>query len=467
MDFTGKVFLAFLAPVLLLHAVLRWRRFGNRWVNVHIAASSLALYALWYPPGLLLLAFNALALWAFGWYRRSQLYRPWGVALGILPPLGVLFAFKYYDFFSELLFRAEGPLRLALPVGISFYTFTVIGYVIDLHRRAPRRLLSLVDATIVVGFWPHLAAGPILRSRQVLANIRRKLPLTKHQLSIAFLLIFGGAAKKMLIADNLGAYVDANLSRGIEQMRGPEALSTLLGFAGQIYVDFSGYSEMAIGFALLIGFRLPANFAQPYRALSLGEFWHRWHISLSRWFRDYVYIPLGGNRTTHVRGLSNLFLVFLLSGLWHGAGAGFVVWGAIHGSVMVLEKLTARWHRRLPTLVRWSLTFIVVVLAWAFFRLEAPDARVLLERICRLGDYPALSLDSVYYQLPIWGLLLLIVGEHCCPHYEVTPSGEVALPGTANGEPRRAWRAMLLVSLLFMVSLLFAGHSLPFIYFNF
>lgn len=467
MDFTGKVFLAFLAPVLALHALSCWRRFPTRWSNVLIAVSSLALYALWYPPACVLLAFDTLVLWAFGEFRRSRFYPAWGLALGIAPPLGLLFVFKYYDFFYELFWEREGPLRLALPVGISFYTFTVVGYLVDLHRRASPRRLSLADATILVGFWPHLAAGPILRSRDILRNVRRRLPLTRERALLAFLLIFGGAAKKMLVADNLGAYVNANLGRGIDAMRGPEALSTLLGFAGQIYVDFSAYSEMAIGFALLLGFRLPANFAHPYRALSLGEFWHRWHISLSQWFRDYIYIPLGGSRKGYVRGLVHLWIVFLLSGLWHGAGMNFVVWGAIHGSALVLERLVGQRRERLPVAVRWAFTFAVVVLAWSFFRLDISEACLLLRKIFSWDGYREFSLDSAFYHLPIWFFLLLIVAEHLFPHYEVTASGAVALPGTGRCEPRQARRATAQVSAVFCLSLLFSGSPLPFIYFNF
>jgi len=465
MDFTSQVFIAFLLPVLGLHALLYWRRASNRAQNTLIAVSSVALYALWYPPALLLLGINALVLWGFGRFRASARYRPWGLALGVVPPLLVLFVFKYFDFFSRVLGLESKALGWALPVGISFYTFTVVGYVVDLHRRA-RRPLTPTEATLVVAFWPHLAAGPILRSRQILGNIRHKMPLTPPQWLLAFLLIFGGAAKKMLVADNLGAYVNANLSQGVNKMAAVQAFSTLLGFGGQIYADFSGYSDMAIGFALLLGFRLPANFAHPYRSLSLTEFWRRWHISLSQWFRDYLYIPLGGSRVGYARSLVNLFVVFVLSGLWHGAGVNFVVWGAIHGAVLIVEKVTWRWRERLPASLRWAMTFTVVLLAWAFFRLEMSDAWLLITKASGFGT-KSFSFDSVYYVLPIWGFLSLVVLEHLLPYYQVNRRGNVVLPAATAAARQRVVGTLAAVSAAFVISLLLSGRPLPFIYFNF
>lgn len=472
MDFTSKTFVAFLAPVLLLHALFHWRRVGNRGINALIALTSVALYALWYLPGLALLGVNVLALWGYARFRVAPGYRPWGVMLGILPPLSLLFLFKYFDFFAGLL-SLHGRLGWALPVGISFYTFTVVGYVVDLHRR-PRPPLTLTRATLVVGFWPHLAAGPILRSRQILGNIRHKIPLTSAQWVLAFLLIFGGATKKVLIADNLGAYVNANLGKGVGDMSILQASSTLLGFGGQIYADFSGYSDMAIGLALLLGFRLPANFAHPYRALSLTEFWRRWHISLSQWFRDYVYVPLGGNRVGPRRGLVNLFLVFVLSGLWHGAGVNFVIWGAIHGAVLIAEKLLGSKRDRWPSWLRWMSTFAVVMVAWAFFRLDVQQAWLLVKRASPFGSW-SLSLDSYYYVLPIWGFLALLVIEHCLPYYQVDRRGNPVLPGTVvlpgtavtPSSSRRVYTTLAAVSAAFVVALLLSGRPLPFIYFNF
>lgn len=465
MDFTSKVFIAFLVPVLGLHALFGWWHASNRAQNTLIAVSSVSLYALWYPPALALLGINALVLWGFGRFRVSARYRPWGLALGVGPPLLVLFVFKYFDFFSRLLELEGRALGWALPVGISFYTFTVVGYVVDLDRR-PRRPLTPTEATLVVAFWPHLAAGPILRSRQILGNIRHKVPLTPPQWTLAFLLIFGGATKKLLVADNLGAYVNANLSHGVDKLAAVQAISTLLGFGGQIYADFSGYSDMAIGFALLLGFRLPANFAQPYRSLSLTEFWRRWHISLSQWFRDYLYIPLGGSRVGYARSLVNLFVVFVLSGLWHGAGVNFVVWGTIHGSVLIVEKLTWRQRERLPAALRWAMTFMVVLVAWAFFRLEMEDAWLLIARASGINAR-SFSFDSPYYVLPIWGFLSLIVLEHLLPYYQVSPRGNVVLPAAGAATRQRVVGTLAAVTAAFVASLFLSGRPLPFIYFNF
>jgi alginate O-acetyltransferase complex protein AlgI len=235
---------------------------------------------------------------------------------------------------------------------------------------------------------------------------------------------------------------------------------------------------MAIGLALLLGFRLPANFAHPYRALSLTEFWRRWHISLSQWFRDYVYLPLGGNRVGSQRALVNLFVVFVLSGLWHGAGVNFVVWGAIHGAVLIVEKLLGSKRDHWPAWLRWSSTFTVVMVAWAFFRLNTQHAWLLVKRASPFGNW-SLSLDSYYYVLPIWGFLTLLVLEHCLPYYQVNRRGNPVLPGTllpgtllpgalaTTPTPRRVYATLAAVSAAFLIALLISGRPLPFIYFNF
>jgi alginate O-acetyltransferase complex protein AlgI len=465
MEFTTKsaaliiaaFFAAYAALGLARDSGVAWRRQKNL-----TALFSVFMYGLWYPPGLLLVAFFIALVLAYGavTLRLSEAGERVALVLAVACSLGVLFTFKYFNFFVDALsLKDVAHVDLILPVGISFYTFTVIGYVVDVHRREVAPVRGLAEATIVVTFWPHLAAGPILRARNMVTGLQQRTVLAREDWLLAVVLIFGGAAKKMLIADNLGAYVNENLTHPIAEMDGFEALATLLGFTGQIYADFSGYSEMAMGFALLAGFRLPANFSHPYRATSLTDFWRRWHISLSTWFRDYLFIPLGGSRASTARTSVNLMVVFLLSGLWHGAGFGFVIWGAIHGAVLVLEKVGRKGHQKVPAPLRWVITQGVVVVAWAFFRLPHAQAVELLTTIFKASAYGTYNHERVFYTLPIAAGVLLVAADHLVRTYRVDEQGfpRVATP----------WRSSVVVVLAYGTSLFLAGRPLPFIYFYF
>jgi alginate O-acetyltransferase complex protein AlgI len=233
----------------------------------------------------------------------------------------------------------------------------------------------------------------------------------------------------------------------------------VLGFGAQIYADFSGYSDMAIGLALLLGYRLPANFNRPYRARSLREFWRRWHISLSSWFQRYVYLPLGGSRHGTLRTALNLLTVFLLSGFWHGAAWNFVVWGAIHGVALIVERALGALELRLPAALAWVATMVVVAVAWGFFRLNLAQAATLTARLAGVGTYQAFDALSPYYVAPILLIGLLLVIEHTLPAYEVDEDGYPALP--------RARLPVVVVAALLPFALFLSGEKLPFIYFDF
>ena len=433
-----------------------------RWRTPLIAWGSLAFYALCYPPGVLLILFFAGLAWAFARLTRGGTRpQPLLLAAGVLAALGVLFAFKYYNFFLNSLSLPLPRSQLILPVGISFYTFTVIGYLVDIHARRVEPAQDFTNNLLVVAFWPHLAAGPILRAKTMLDAIRQPRPLNPASWRLAGLLIVGGAAKKLLIADNLGAYVNDNLVQGVAGMTGPDALATLLGFTGQIYADFSGYSDMAIGFALLLGFRLPANFFYPYRATTLTAFWRRWHISLSNWFRDYVFIALGGSRLSQARTVANLLLVFLLSGLWHGAGENFIVWGALHGGGVALERVVRRPYARVPAGLRWMVTFAVTVSAWAFFRVDVGEAVRWLARIADVPSYLTWTPDSRFAVLPLLAFVACVLLDHLVRPVDVDADGFPALPARGG-----RWR-LGYVTILYAAALLLSGRPLPFIYFNF
>jgi D-alanyl-lipoteichoic acid acyltransferase DltB (MBOAT superfamily) len=312
---------------------------------------------------------------------RGERVRSWLLALAIAGDLGLLGWFKYYGFFAGSLaaFTARlglpAPLPLlqvVLPLGISFFTFQAMSYVIDVRRGQcpPARTL---DFALYLSFFPHLIAGPIVRASELIPQFASPRDPQRIEAARAFGLICGGLLKKVLIADLLATrLVDPVFGAPLLHSR-LDVLAAIYGYAVQIYCDFSAYSDMAIGLALLLGFQFPPNFNRPYTAVTLRDFWRRWHMSLSRWLRDYLYIGLGGNRRGHVRTYLNLLATMLLGGLWHGAAWRFVLWGGMHGAGLAVERW---WDERRGTIVvrrpwlRWLLTFHLVCLAWVFFRAD-------------------------------------------------------------------------------------------------
>ncbi len=294
----------------------------------------------------------------------------------------MLCVFKYLGFFVS---EVDGALnsvglgsplplvQIVLPIGISFFTFQAISYVVDVYR-GETRAASLGDVAILQAFFPHLVAGPIVRANELLPQLRTPRDPREVLAGPGLFLIAGGLVKKTVVADELARNIVDPVFNDPRRTSGLEVLFAIYGFAAQIYCDFSGYTDMAIGTALLLGFQLPQNFNGPYLALSLQDFWRRWHMTLSRWLRDYLYIPLGGNRDGERRTYRNLMLTMLLGGLWHGAAWTFVIWGGIHGGALsagTLGRAGAGASFRLPIWLAWLITFHVVCLAWVFFR--SPD----------------------------------------------------------------------------------------------
>ncbi len=301
------------------------------------------------------------------------------LALALALALAPLLFFKYTDFLlataSDLLACRFRPLELLLPVGISFYTFQAIGYCADVYRRRFDRPVTLLEYTFFLTFFPLLLAGPIARAPQFFPQLSRARRISGRAVYAGLWLIIAGVLKKCLVADHVAQFADWVFDDPAAYS-GAENAAAVAGYAIQIYCDFSGYSDISIGLAALVGIRLPDNFAHPYRARSLTEFWRRWHISLSTWFRDYVYIPLGGNRHGTLPMLRNCLATMLLAGLWHGASWMFVLWGAAHGAGLAAHKLALPLLRRLPDAwpvraLSWTLTFAFVAAAWVLFR--APD----------------------------------------------------------------------------------------------
>src|SRR3954467_10023334 len=302
--------------------------------------------------------------------RRKQI-----AAATVAIDLGVLGLFKYYNFFTDdvsafldsIGLGASPPLlSLALPVGLSFWTFQAISYVVDVKRRIIRPGKT-IDVCLYLSFFPHVVAGPIVRAREFLPQLAKPRDPRDVALGAGVVLIAIGLVKKVVIADYLARTVVDPVFGVPQAYHAPDAILAAYAYAAQIYCDFSGYTDIAIGVALLMGFVFPQNFNAPYRATSFRDFWRRWHITLSRYLRDFLYIPLGGNRHGRLQTARNLMITMVLGGLWHGAAWGFVLWGALHGVGLTAERyLRGRVHA--PAWLRWALVFNLVVLGWILFR---------------------------------------------------------------------------------------------------
>lgn len=387
MLFPTFTFAVFFLIVYAVHVALRGR--ATAW-KVAMTAASAVFYGWWDARFLALIGGSILFNWWIGRRvdRTAGSARRWTVRLAVVANLGLLGFFKYWGFFVESLVSALGPdqpipfVEVILPVGISFYTFQALSYVIDVHRRdvSPAPLL---DVAVFLSFFPQLVAGPIVRAKEFLPQLRRSRLDAEVASFDAAWLIGRGLFKKVVIATYLGENIVDPVFDAPTEAGKLELLQAMYGYAIQIYADFSGYTDIAIGIALLLGFRFPVNFDRPYRATSVQDFWRRWHITLSTWLRDYLYIPLGGNRRGTFLTYRNLMLTMVLGGLWHGAAWTFVAWGTIHGVALSVER--ARDERTgapvlergatvsatpIATAVRWAITFHVVCVAWVLFRAE-------------------------------------------------------------------------------------------------
>jgi alginate O-acetyltransferase complex protein AlgI len=343
--------------------------------------------------------------------RRKRLLVAFAVALD----LGVLGVFKYYGFFSQQLSNTLGsvglgmPLSLVqivLPVGVSFFTFQAISYVVDVKRGlvAPGRWL---DVAVYLSFFPHLVAGPIVRAREFLPQLAAPRDPDHVAVGAGVTLIGMGLVKKVVIADYLARTVVDPVFAVPQAYSGPDVLLAAYAYAAQIYCDFSGYTDMAIGLALLLGYVFPQNFRSPYRATGLRDFWRRWHMTLSRFLRDFLYIPLGGNRGGRLFTYRNLFLTMLLGGLWHGAAWTFVLWGAMHGAGLIVEHALGG-RLRMPVWLRWAITFNFVVLGWVLFRSQSiGDAGTFLSRLTAPGALTLLTGPVLAALIVVFALQLI------------------------------------------------------------
>ena len=422
MTFTSIEYMFFLPIAFLFYWLLccKSKVLQNGW----IVLANLVFYGWWDWRflGLLLTTAFSTYLGAIWMNRRNEDVRKRKMILiGILAlNLSVLFFFKYYNFFVESLtdafslFGKKMPLstlKIILPVGISFYTFTALSYSIDVYWRKVEATKDVLAYLAYVMFFPSILSGPISRAQKQLPQYFEKRTFNYDKIVTGCKYILLGGMMKLCLADRLGIYVDA-VYGNILQHNGTTLLLASICYAIQIYADFAGYSLMAIGSGKLFGIDLPINFVRPYFAKTVTEFWRRWHISLTTWFRDYIYFPLGGNRVSKPRWMFNTMVVFVVSGLWHGAAYTFLIWGALHGACMIAERLIYGSRiKQLSTkltfsnMARMAFTFVIVSFAWIFFR--APnmnDAVTIISKI--LTDWGTLYVET---KTLVYALLFMII----------------------------------------------------------
>jgi len=474
MSFVSFEFVIFFTMVLLVRSSIR--NFAlEKWF---LLVASYVFYMTWNVPCALLILFTSVVDYSVGVgleriqeeHRRKLL-----LVASVVANLGVLAYFKYTNFFLDSMWSGLSWIGLEvsrtsydiiLPVGISFFTFQSMTYTIETYRRNIQAVHSLRDFMLFAAFFPQLLAGPINRAAKLLPQFENPIRVTARDIEAGLTQFAVGAIKKLVISDRIAPHVDL-IFESPGDYDGFTLLQGLLGYALQIYCDFSGYSDMAIGAARMLGFRFMENFQMPYSAVSITEFWRRWHISLSTWFRDYLYIPLGGNRKGVPRTYANLLITMLFCGLWHGASWNFVLWGGIHGVSLAIHRAWTRLATRswldalvpsttLRSMASRVLTLGVVLIGWLFFRAQTWQAA--MEYLGRLLSWSHDGTRFVSpYILPAVALVFLI---HVCVDKDRNWAHELPERGTVQRVAVYTMLAVLLVCLG-------ATDTAPFIYFRF
>lgn len=397
------------------------------------------------------------------WRRRLL------ASVSIICSLGILAYFKYANFFlwnwNAMVQGNFQPLDIITPVGISFYTFQSVSYIVDVYKRKVEPTPTWLEYAFYLSFFPALVAGPIVRADYFLPQIRQSNHASRQEMYAGLWLILLGVVKKALIADYIATYNDLIFDMPGDYS-GFETLMGVLGYTMQIYCDFSGYSDMAIGIAMIMGFRLAKNFDFPYKSKNLTEFWRRWHISLSTWLRDYLYIPLGGNRKGTLRTYLNNFLTMLIGGLWHGAAWKFVFWGAAHGIGLAVHKACRPLLDRVPDnwltkACSWALTMLAVSLLWVFFRAATFGDAVLLIRQIFTDFSPEMAIPFASTRAVWLAMMTAIIAAHAVPTRWWEAAGAWWV--------RSWWVAKLLIFIIVIqLVITYRGEGVaPFIYFQF
>lgn len=485
MTFNSIEFIIFYPIVLLLNFLVPLK---YRWIP--LLAASLYFYMSYSAELIFLIVFTILVSWVCSLIieqAKSQHVKRICIAVTLIVCLGVLAFFKYYNFLADSvagivgLFGGVKPdysLDLLLPVGISFYTFQTLSYAIDVYRGDVKTERHLGYYALFVTFFPQLVAGPIERPGNLMPQLKEPHAFNREDASKGAKKMLMGFFKKIVVADIIAKYVNTIYNDPENATALGIVIATLL-FAVQIYCDFSGYTDIAIGCARIMGYRLMQNFDRPYTARSVTEFWRRWHISLSTWFKDYLYFPLGGSRCAKWKAYRNVMIVFLVSGLWHGANWTFVIWGFLHGAFQVVGKMTRAGRDKLydkmhinreSNLYAWGqriVTFILVDFAWLFFRANSMhDVGVLLKKLFTTWDiapsatFSMMSVTLISALVVVFAILIMNQLDNAVNHYDV-PDGSAAIA------KRGTFLYMTWAVVFAWMILLQGGGASTFIYFQF
>ncbi len=474
MLFNSFIFFIFLGLVLPIFYILP----NKSSKNIFLLLSSYFFYGYWDWRFCLLLAFSTIIDFFIGkilFKTIDKKNRKLLLLISLFSNLGILGFFKYYNFFIDSFQNLSSNLgwsvdflhlNIILPVGISFYTFQTLSYTIDIYRKQLQPTNNFIDFALFVAFFPQLVAGPIERAKTLLPQLSKKLNPNKIQIKQGIVLIITGLFRKVMIGDTAGRFVD-NIFGDLELYKSIEIISALILFSIQIYADFSGYSRIARGTAKLLGVELMKNFEQPYLSRNITEFWRRWHISLSSWLKDYLYISIGGNRVSKYRTYINLMITMLLGGLWHGASWNFVIWGGLHGLYLAVHKVILGKKKynynniekfNIKNIFNIVITFILVLFTWIFFRSTTWDSTLLFFNkmiFWENSEYTYLFISIVVSYLFL--TLLLDLFEY------ISKSHTYILKIQSKGIKVGILSAMLLVTLIYM----FQADPAPFIYFQF
>ena len=475
MVFSSSIFLFWFLPVFLGVYFL----VGRRWKNAVALLFSLVFYGFGSPKFLMVLLLSITI--DFFLVRRidksfDTKQRKLFLVFSVILNIGLLAYFKYANFFVDnfnaiLNVFGSSPVRWAkvvLPIGISFFTFQKMSYSIDVYRKTSAPLKNITDYALFIMLFPQLIAGPIVRYNEIADQITdRQANETVDNRILGFYRFVIGLSKKMLIANIMAEYVDQVFALPTTEIGLPTAWLGILAYTFQIYFDFSGYSDMAIGIGRMIGFKFPENFNNPYISQSVSEFWKRWHITLGSWMMDYLYIPLGGNRNGKGRTYLNLWIVFFLSGLWHGAAWTFVAWGAFHGLFIVMDKMF--WHKasqKIGKIPRVVITFVIVMIGWVLFR--ADTIRYAVHYVGAMfganGSTQTLFVNPQF----VFTLFVAIFFSF----FGLTKAGDKALDFFFNRKTYNTWQVIwvglvMIVLLVLSASFILKGSFNPFIYFRF
>ncbi|CAN5603498.1 MBOAT family O-acyltransferase [soil metagenome] len=475
MVFSSSLFLFLFLPLFLAVYFLSPTRFKNG----VILAFSVFFYT-WGAPKFVFVILSSIVI---DYILSKKIYnstdekhkKRW-LVFSVLLNVSVLLYFKYSNFFIENFnlmladfgYHQVGWTHIALPIGISFFTFHELSYIIDVYRGVNKPMKRLADYAVYILLFPQLIAGPIIRYKEIAGQILdRKSQETIDNKLTGLLRFIIGLSKKVLIANTLGAEVDKIFALPFNELSTSMAWIGIIGYSLQIYFDFSGYSDMAIGIARMIGFYFPENFNNPYIAQNITEFWRRWHMSLSRWMRDYLYIPLGGNKVkTKGRLYFNLWFVFLVSGFWHGASWNFIVWGGFHGFFLICDRLFfIRFTQKLGRIPSTLITYLIVLIGWVFFRSETLAEALDFIRVMFSFSFQPLPfmLSQKFWFFLVFGLSVSFIGSvKIIETFENNINeGKIKLPGQI------AFTVLCLALFLICAGSITSSGFNPFIYFRF